>query len=198
MTLPAPQAARTIAIELARYFERDTELAKRLNDAQDRLRDANDRLWSGLHPDGLAAVYGDHPEFETVQLEAAVDSRSEVLDSSDPLGQLQEVHWAIHRAFVDYQAVGEAAVISPPRSASSSGRSSTRSPPPAGPNTTPATPTCWSSPARPAERGQSAAGADGESSAPPPWRGVELSGKRRCSPTMKHAPATASGSAPAA
>ncbi len=107
MTLPAPQAARTIAIELARYFERDTELAKRLNDAQDRLRDANDRLWSGLHPDGLAAVYGDHPEFETVQLEAAVDSRSEVLDSSDPLGQLQEVHWAIHRAFVDYQAVGE-------------------------------------------------------------------------------------------
>jgi len=61
----------------------------------------------GLHPDGLQALYGDHPGFEAVQLEAAVDSRSEVLESPDPLGQLQEVHWAVHRAHHTYQEAAE-------------------------------------------------------------------------------------------
>lgn len=48
-----------------------------------RLTATNERLWSGLHPDGLSAVYGTHPKFETVQLEAALGSRSEVLEPPD-------------------------------------------------------------------------------------------------------------------
>jgi hypothetical protein len=103
----APISARTLADELARLFEADVVLAERLNDAHQRLLAANDRLWTGLHPDGLQALYGDQSGFEAVQLEAAVDSRSEVLESSDPLGRLQEAHWAIHRAHHDYQEAGE-------------------------------------------------------------------------------------------
>jgi hypothetical protein len=106
-TREVPARARELAARLAILFEEDQQLAVRLNDAQQQLQQANDRLWSGLHPEGLAAVYGDHPEFEAVQLEAALDSRSELLDSADPLGAIQQVHWTIHRAFVDYQTAGE-------------------------------------------------------------------------------------------
>jgi hypothetical protein len=42
-----------------------------------------------------------------VRLEAALGGRSEVLESTDPLGQLQEAHWQIHRAHVEYQTVAE-------------------------------------------------------------------------------------------
>ncbi len=107
MTGVVPVRARKLAGQLDRLFGRDQQLACRLNDAHQRLRAANDRLWSGLSPDGLTAVYGDHPQFQAVQLEAAFDSRSEVLESADPLGALQEVHWQIHRAQVDYQAHAE-------------------------------------------------------------------------------------------
>jgi hypothetical protein len=99
--------ARELATELERLFAGDSEIAKRLNDAHHRLAAANDRLWSGLHPEGLSAVYGDHPEFEAVQLEAALDSRSEILESGDPLGQLQQAHWEIHKAHLDYQEAAE-------------------------------------------------------------------------------------------
>jgi hypothetical protein len=107
MSDAVPEHVRELAGEPERLFARDAEIAVRLNDAQSRLTAANDRLWSGLHPDGLSAVYGDHPEFESVQLEAAVDARSEVLESPDPLGQLQQVHWEIHRAHLDYQRAAE-------------------------------------------------------------------------------------------
>ncbi len=107
MTEQVPEAARQLAGRLAEAFERDRGLAEQLADAQHRLQAANDRLWSGLHPEGLAAVYGDHPQFEAVQLEATLDNRSEVLESSDPLGELQKAHWAIHRAFSDYQQISE-------------------------------------------------------------------------------------------
>lgn len=68
---------------------------------------ANEQLWSGLHREGLAAIYGDHPQFEAVQLEASVHSDSEVLSSKDPLGAIQEVHWQIHDAHNDYQTAAE-------------------------------------------------------------------------------------------
>jgi hypothetical protein len=95
--------AREIAAEVARAFAQDAELAERLNDAGRRLRDANERLWSGLHPDGLAAVYGEHP----AAIQAAAESQSEVQQADDPLAALQQVHWTIHRAFIDYQAASE-------------------------------------------------------------------------------------------
>jgi hypothetical protein len=103
----ACEPARQLAAELERLFAGDAEIAKRLNDAHGRLTAANERLWSGLHPDGLSAVYGSHPQFETLKLEAALNSRSDVLESADALGQLQDVHWQIHRAHADYQEAAE-------------------------------------------------------------------------------------------
>jgi len=107
MKRPVSDRARHLATELERLFAQDTELAEQLNDAHGRLRDANDRLSSGLHPDGLRAVYGDHPVSEAAQLEATVHSRSQVLDTTDGLGAVQAVHWEIHRAHCDHQQVAK-------------------------------------------------------------------------------------------
>ena len=107
MTGTVTPAARHIAAQNADAFDPDQQLAVALNEAQQRLQAANERLWRGLHPDGLAAVYGHLPQFETVQLEASLDSGSEVLSSPDPLGAIQEVFWEIHRAFNGYQHAAE-------------------------------------------------------------------------------------------
>ncbi len=107
MTGTVTPAARQIAAQLSDAFERDQQLAVALNEAQQRLQAANEKLWRGLHPDGLAAVYGHLPQFETVQLEASLDNGSEVLSSPDPLGAIQEVYWEIHRAFNGYQHAAE-------------------------------------------------------------------------------------------
>ena len=107
MTGTVTPAAQQIAAKVSRAFDRDQQLAVALNEAQQRLQAANEKLWRGLHPDGLAAVYGHLPQFETVQLEASLDSGSEVLSSADPLGAIQEVSWEIHRAFIAYQHAAE-------------------------------------------------------------------------------------------
>lgn len=98
MTGTVSLVARQIAAKVSRAFDQDQQLAIRLNDAHSRLLAANDRLWSGLRLEGLAAVYGDHPQLEAVQLEASVHSDSDVLGSKDPLGAIQEVRWQIHDA----------------------------------------------------------------------------------------------------
>ena len=98
------QSARELAAQLARRLAQDAELAQRLCDAQQRLAQANDRLWWGLHPDSLAAVYGEH----TAAIDVAfAENRSEVLGAPDPLAAAQQVHWSIHRAFIDYQTAAE-------------------------------------------------------------------------------------------
>ncbi len=102
-----PDRARTLARGLGGLFARDRDLAFAQNAVLQRLRDANDRLWSGLAPDGLGEIYGGHPEFEAVSLEAAFHARSELLESADPLAGVQEVHWEIHRAMIDYQNTAE-------------------------------------------------------------------------------------------
>ena len=107
MTGTITPAARHIAAKISLAFDRDQELAVALNEAQQRLQAANEKLWRGLHPDGLAAVYGHLPQFEMVQLEASLDNGSEVLSSPDPLGAIQEVYWEIHRAFNAYQHAAE-------------------------------------------------------------------------------------------
>ncbi|MGO9955945.1 MAG: hypothetical protein ACLP50_08165 [Solirubrobacteraceae bacterium] len=99
--------ARHPATELKGLFAHDAELVEQLDDAHGRLRDANERLWSGLHPDGLRAVYGDHPASEAARLQAAVHGRSRVLDSPDVLSAVQAVHWQIHQAHRDHQQVAE-------------------------------------------------------------------------------------------
>jgi hypothetical protein len=104
MTQEIPDIVLELASQLERQFGRDAELVERLNNAQQRLMRANDRLWSGIHPDGLAAVYGEHrAAIET----ASATNRSEVLDASDPLAAVQRVHWTIHAAFIAYQAAAE-------------------------------------------------------------------------------------------
>jgi hypothetical protein len=93
-----------LAAELAVLFAQDAQLATRLNDAHQRLQRANERLWSGLHPDGMAAVYGEHP----AAFEAAFRANhSQVLGARDLLRALQQAHWQIHRAHCDYLKVAE-------------------------------------------------------------------------------------------
>jgi hypothetical protein len=104
MSRAVPEQARRLAAELALRFARDAELATELNDAQRRVQRANDRLWSGLHPDGIAMIYGEHPAAVEV---AIARNRSQVLDSPDPLRAVQQVHWTIHKAFISYQDAAE-------------------------------------------------------------------------------------------
>jgi hypothetical protein len=104
MSCAIPDRARQLAAELERRFARDAELATQLNDAQRRLRDANDRLWSGLHPDGIATIYGEHPAAVEA---AAAHNRAQVLDAPNPLRAVQQVHWSIHEAFTSYQSAAE-------------------------------------------------------------------------------------------
>ena len=104
MNRPVPDRARQIAAQLDLGFGDDARLAAQLYDAQLRLRRANDRLWSGLHPDGMAAVYGEHP---AVVEAASGNNRCETLGAVDPLRDAQDVHWTIHREFVRYQTAAE-------------------------------------------------------------------------------------------
>ena len=104
MTRAVPDLARKLAGRLDARFAHDAALARRLNDAQRRVQNANDRLWRGAHPDGLAAVYGEHPAAVDV---AFGDHRSGVLGAADPLAAIQQVHRQIHRAFIAYQTVAE-------------------------------------------------------------------------------------------
>lgn len=104
MSRPVPDAARKLAAQLDALFGQDVALVRRLNEAQRRLQSANDRLWWGLHPDGLAAIYGEAPGALDV---AFAEHRSEVLGAPDPLAAIQQVHWSIHTAFHSYQAAAE-------------------------------------------------------------------------------------------
>jgi hypothetical protein len=100
----APDLARRLAAELDAQLGQDAALVRRLNAAQRQLERANDQLWCGLHPDGLAAVYGEDPAAVHA---AFAEHRSEVLGGRDPLAAIQQVHWQIHRAFSAYQTVAE-------------------------------------------------------------------------------------------
>lgn len=104
MSRSVPDRARQLAAELDLGFADDAGLAAQLNDAQLQLRRANDRLWCGLHPDGMAAVYAEHPAAVDV---AFANNRSEILGAGDPLQEAQDVHWTIQHAFIDYQTAAE-------------------------------------------------------------------------------------------
>ncbi len=113
MTADVPEAQR-LAGELADAFEQDCRLAERLNACQHRLQTANDRLWSGLHPDVLGLVYDGAVavgQGSSQVAEGVVDALHAGLPAAEVealvLGELQEVHWAIHRAFSEHQQLGE-------------------------------------------------------------------------------------------
>ena len=96
-----PAGARELAARLSALFERDVEIVERLNDAQRRLRDANERLWSGLSPDACGLMYdGGAPGGES-QIAALAAGGPE--SQTGLLVALQQIHWAIHRAFQVYR-----------------------------------------------------------------------------------------------
>jgi len=98
-----PAHARQLAAQLSALFERDVAIAGRLNDAQHRLKEANKQLWSGLAPDAFGLIYDDAATaaIGTSQIAALIhDNRP---DSGAILAALQNVHWRVHRAFIDYQ-----------------------------------------------------------------------------------------------
>jgi hypothetical protein len=119
MNRPVPTKARELAGELADAFARDQQLARQLNDAQQRLQSANARLWSGLHPDALGLLYDDthaigidtpgaiRSEVAAVMIDALRNGADEQQLETTVLAPVQEIHWTIHRAFTDYQAVSE-------------------------------------------------------------------------------------------
>lgn len=101
-----PTPARELAARLAALFERDVEIVERLNDAQGRLRDANERMWSGLSPDAFGLLYdGVAPagESQIARLVGDARSASGAGSQTDLLQALQQIHWAVHRAFHAYQ-----------------------------------------------------------------------------------------------
>ncbi len=104
MSRPVPDQARQLAAQLDQRFAQDAELARKLNDAHQRLQRANARLWSGLHPDGIATVYGEQPAAIEI---ASAENNSEVLCAPDPVQAIQHAHRQIHRAYCDYQQAAE-------------------------------------------------------------------------------------------
>lgn len=56
-------------------------------------------------PDDLARVYREHP---AVVDTAFAETRSEVLGADDPLAAVQQVHWSVRKAFIDYQSAAQA------------------------------------------------------------------------------------------
>jgi hypothetical protein len=115
MTHQVPETAQRLAGELADAFEQDGGLAEQLTAAQHRLQAANDRLWSGLHPDVLGVVYDgavrSGGQGESQVAESVVDAVRAGAAATEVeaavLSELQEVHWAIHRAFSEHQQLSE-------------------------------------------------------------------------------------------
>src|ERR1700751_3431723 len=103
-----PARARELAARLSALFERDCLIVGRLNDAQRRLREANERLWSGLAPDAFGLVYDGAASAGHSQIAGLM---ADVLGGESQavvLFALQASHWAIHRAFCEFQSASEA------------------------------------------------------------------------------------------
>lgn len=99
-----PAHARQLAAQLSTLFDRDVEIVKRLNDAHHRLADANDLLWSGLAPDAFGLIYDGAAAAAIGTSQIATHIRDGgPAANSQVLAALQNVHWRVHRAFIDYQ-----------------------------------------------------------------------------------------------
>jgi len=119
MTETIPSEAREAARRLGELFQRDSELAKLQDEALGRLRAANQQLWTGLHPDALSLLY-DHTEAVGIHDHARIRSRITAIIADTRaaggddheietavLRTVQEIHWTIHRARIDYQTACE-------------------------------------------------------------------------------------------
>ncbi len=99
---------------------------------------ANDQSWCGLHPDILAAAYGEQPAAVDM---AFAENRSEALVAPGPLAAVQQAHWAIRSAFLACQAAREERRQLAAEVGETIRASSTRWFRPAGPRSKHATPT---------------------------------------------------------
>lgn len=119
MTETIPSEAREAARRLGELFQRDSELAKLQDNALGRLRAANQQLWTGLHPEALSLLY-DHTEAVGIRDHARIRSRITAIIADTRaaggddheietavLRAVQEIHWTIHRATIDYQTACE-------------------------------------------------------------------------------------------
>ncbi len=116
MTSVVPEAARQLAARLVDAFETDRGARRAAERLPGPAAGANGQLWTGLHPDALGLLYDDTAavgvyEGSSVITGRMIDALHADLPASDVeaavLPGLQEAHWAIHRAFSDYQAVSE-------------------------------------------------------------------------------------------
>jgi len=101
-----PARARELAARLSALFDRDVAIVERLNDAQRRLREANGRLWSGLAPDAFGLVYDGQALAGHSQI-AQLSEGAPGAGQAAVLCALQDAHWVIGRAFIDYQSASE-------------------------------------------------------------------------------------------
>jgi hypothetical protein len=111
-----PAGARHLAAELDLLFEQDSRLVDRLNEMSRRLTTGNRSLWSGLHPDALALLYENTDRrsiargaslIAGVTIDAIRAGGDEFDVETAMLVLLQQAHWTIHRAFVQYRALFE-------------------------------------------------------------------------------------------
>jgi hypothetical protein len=115
MTREVSVLAGTLAARLAELFVSDSEIVVRLSDAQRRLLGANDRLWSGLGSDALGVFYGDARRVVVGGESAIAAGMIDALRAGDGSRELEaavlealaRAHWAIHRAFCEYQSACE-------------------------------------------------------------------------------------------
>jgi hypothetical protein len=103
-----PAHARQLAAQLSTLFDRDVEIAERLNDAQRLLTSANDWLWSRLAPDAFGLT--DHTTAATAIRSSPIATlirNGGPTDNSPMLEALKQARWQIHHAFCAYQNAAE-------------------------------------------------------------------------------------------
>jgi hypothetical protein len=103
-----PAHARQLAAQLSALFQRDIEIARRLNDAQHLLAGANDQLWSGLAPDafGLIDDAAAAAAIASSPIAALIRDGGRIANSP-MLEALKQARWQIHRGFCQYQSACE-------------------------------------------------------------------------------------------
>ena len=103
-----PVHARQLAAQLSTLFDRDTEIVKRLNDAQHQLASANEHLWSGLAPDAFGLTLDDDNAAAIGQSPIGALIRDGGPAANRPMLQaLKQARWQIHRGFCQYQSACE-------------------------------------------------------------------------------------------
>ena len=108
-TRAVPAHARQLAAQLSALFDRDVEIAKRLNDAHHHLRQAGERLWSGLAPDAFGLTDNDAGDGAAIGQSpiAALIRDGGPAANGHMFQALKQARWQIHHGFCQYQSACE-------------------------------------------------------------------------------------------